>query len=46
MARATSLDEDVPRPRTKDHTNTLNEELELGTQWAEYGLVGDIIVSS
>lgn len=45
MAKATNLDGDPPRPRTKDHSNTLVEVLELGTVWIEYGLVGDIIVS-
>lgn len=44
-ARSTRLDQDEPRQRTKNHTNVLLEELELGTLWTEYGLVGDVIVS-
>jgi hypothetical protein len=31
--------------RSRDHTELLVTELELGTLWDEYGLVGDIIVS-
>jgi hypothetical protein len=44
-ARANHLEDDVPRSRTREHTNTLVEELELGILWDEYGLVGDIVVS-
>ena len=44
MARADNLDNDLPRTRTREHTNTLVEELELGVLWDEYGLVGDIVV--
>ena len=44
MARADNLDNDLPRTRTQEHTNTLVEELELGVLWDEYGLVGDIVV--
>jgi hypothetical protein len=32
-------------PRTRDHTELLATELELGTLWDEYGLVGDIVVN-
>ena len=45
MARANHLDDDIPRSRTREHTNLLVEELELGVLWDEYGIVGDIVVS-
>jgi hypothetical protein len=32
--------------RSRDHTEALVEGLELGILWDEYGLVGDIVVSS
>jgi hypothetical protein len=44
MAHANHLDNDVPRSRTREHSNTIVEELELGVLWDEYGLVGDIVV--
>lgn len=31
--------------RSRDHTELLVSELELGVLWEEYGLVGDIVVS-
>lgn len=31
-------------PRSREHTEDLVEEIELGTLWKEYGLVGDIVV--
>jgi hypothetical protein len=31
--------------RSREHTELLVTELELGILWDEYGLVGDIIVS-
>lgn len=46
LARASDLDGDDPLPRCRAHTNVLVEELELGMLWDEYGLVGDIVVSS
>jgi len=30
--------------RSREHTELLVNELELGTLWDEYGLVGDLIV--
>ena len=30
--------------RSRDHTELLVSELELGVLWDEYGLVGDIVV--
>lgn len=32
--------------RSREHTETLVRELELGVLWDEYGLVGDLVVSS
>lgn len=32
--------------RSREHTELLVSEFELGTLWDEYGLVGDIIVCS
>ena len=31
--------------RSRDHTELLVSELELGVLWEEYGLVGDLVVS-
>jgi hypothetical protein len=43
-ARSTHLESDALRSRTREHTNLLVEELDLGILWDEYGLVGNIIV--
>ena len=32
--------------RSREHTEILVEAFELGVLWDEYGLVGDVIVSS
>ena len=32
-------------PRSKEHTEIISAEFELGQLWDEYGLVGDVIVS-
>jgi hypothetical protein len=42
-AKRTDLDGGVRR-RSREHTELLVSEFELGTLWDEYGLVGDIIV--
>lgn len=31
--------------RSREHTEVLVEELELGVLWETYGLVGDLVVS-
>ena len=31
--------------RSRQHTELLVKELELGVLWQEYGLVGDVVVS-
>ncbi|KZP30691.1 hypothetical protein FIBSPDRAFT_907902 [Athelia psychrophila] len=43
LARNSHLEVDERLPRSREHTNALLEELELGTLWEEYGLVGDIV---
>jgi hypothetical protein len=43
---ARDLDSKKHGRRSQAHTEILVEELELGTLWDEYGLVGDIVVSS
>ncbi|KAI0245554.1 hypothetical protein BJV78DRAFT_1137758 [Lactifluus subvellereus] len=45
MASAKNLDGGDATCHSREHTDLLVEELELGTLWDEYGLVGDIIVS-
>jgi hypothetical protein len=40
------LDGDGYVSRSRDHTELLVEGLELGVLWDEYGLVGDIVVST
>jgi hypothetical protein len=42
-AKRTDLDGESGR-RSREHTELLVNEFELGTLWDEYGLVGDIIV--
>ncbi len=42
-ANRTDLDGEGGR-RSREHTELLVNEFELGTLWDEYGLVGDIIV--
>lgn len=32
-------------PRTRDHSDAIAQNLELGQAWDEYGLVADIVVS-
>ncbi len=44
-ARPEDLDGEGGR-RSREHTELLVHELELGVLWDEYGLVGDIVVSS
>ena len=44
MARPEDLDGEGGR-RSREHTELLVNELELGVLWDEYGLVGDIVVS-
>jgi hypothetical protein len=41
--RPDDLDGESTR-RTRAHSDTIVEELELGVLWDEYGLVGDIVV--
>jgi hypothetical protein len=45
MARNKDLDADALY-RCQDHTNLLVEDIDLGLLWDEYGIVGDLIVSS
>ena len=42
-ARPDDLDGESTR-RTRAHSDTIVEELELGVLWDEYGLIGDIVV--
>jgi hypothetical protein len=42
-ARPDDLDGESTR-RTRQHSDAIVEELELGILWHEYGLVGDIVV--
>ncbi|KAG1844764.1 hypothetical protein C8R48DRAFT_750825 [Suillus tomentosus] len=42
-APADSLDEGTYGRRSRNHTEVLVEEFELGVLWDEYGLVGDIV---
>lgn len=44
MARNKELDTDALY-RSKEHTNLLVEDIELGVLWDEYGIVGDLVVS-
>ena len=41
-----SDDLDGGRPRSKEHTELISAEFELGQLWNEYNLVGDVEVSS
>jgi hypothetical protein len=43
-APADGLDEGTYGRRSRDHTEMLVEEFELGVLWDEYGLVGDVVV--
>jgi len=43
---ADDLDSDKHGRHSQAHTEMLVEEFELGMLWDEYGLVGDIVVSS
>jgi len=43
-APADGLDEGTHGRRSRDHTEMLVEEFELGILWDEYGLVGDVVV--
>jgi hypothetical protein len=43
-APPTDLDGEGYVPRSRDHTEALVEEFELGVLWNEYGLIGDIVV--
>ena len=45
MARNKDLDADVLYC-SQDHTNLLVEDIYLGLLWGEYGIVGDLIISS
>ncbi|KAG2116938.1 hypothetical protein DEU56DRAFT_874133 [Suillus clintonianus] len=42
-APADNLDEGTYGRRSRDHTEVLVEEFELGVLWDEYGLIGDIV---
>ena len=42
-ANPEDLDGELTR-RTRQHSDAIVEELELGVLWHEYGLVGDIVV--
>jgi hypothetical protein len=47
ISRCTASSDDLDGPagrRSREHTELLVKELELGVLWEEYGLVGDIIV--
>jgi len=43
-APACDLDCGESTRRSREHTELLVEELELGVLWDEYGLVGDVVV--
>jgi hypothetical protein len=43
-APANNLDDGRYGRRSRDHTDMLVQELELGVLWDEYGLVGDVVV--
>lgn len=43
-APADGLDEGTYGRRSRDHTEMLVEEFELGVLWDEYGLIGDVVV--
>lgn len=45
MARNKDLDADALY-RCREHTNMLVEDIDLGILWDEYGIVGDLVVSS
>jgi hypothetical protein len=45
-APADGLEDDKYGRRSREHTDLLVEEFELGVLWDEYGLVGDIVVRS
>jgi hypothetical protein len=49
MGRCTARPENLDGPSTlrrREHTDALVETFELGTLWDDYGIVGDIVVSS
>ena len=43
-APAEDLDGSIYPSRSKEHTELISAEFELGQLWDEYGLVGDIVV--
>jgi hypothetical protein len=49
FSRCTASSDDLDGPagrRSREHTELLVKELELGVLWDKYGLVGDIVVST
>ena len=44
-APAEDLDGDIYPSHSREHTELISVEFELGQLWDEYGLVGDIVVS-
>ena len=44
-APAEDLNSDIYPSRSREHTELISVEFELGQLWDEYGLVGDIVVS-
>ena len=45
MAPADDLDGGRYPPRSKEHTELISAEFELGELWNKYGLVGDVVVT-
>ena len=45
-APANDLDNGEYGRRSREHTDMLVEEFELGVLWDQYGLVGDVVVSN
>jgi hypothetical protein len=45
MARNKDLDADALY-HCQDHTHLLVEDIDLGLLWDEYGIVGDLVISS
>ena len=49
LSRCTAPSDDLDGgrypPRSKEHTELISAEFELGQLWNEYGLVGDVEVS-
>ena len=45
-APAVDLDSERHPPRSKEHTDLISVEFELGQLWDEYGIVGDVEVTT